>query len=401
MNIRGEGQQSNRENLQEISNRDENGGYSAGMKEKQARCRPVFTDQFYRQIIHQARDIVYCCNEEGVCEYVSPSVESALGYAPEELLGESYRKLCHPDDRALPTRREIMRNGGMLELRLKHKDGKYIWYEFSITQVSEDSGKPVILAIGRDISKWKYERAFLSETMRTALIGSWEWDVEKDQIILFDYVYEMFNIKKGSTVTADELIAMMQEDERERLIQAVRQAVEEGKLDFEFQYKYADGAWGYYCLKGIVSYDEHHNPVKMNGTVQDITERKNIERKFQETVERYTSLKKYNHDAVFSLDLEGNIINANIMAVKMTGYAIEEMAGKSFSRFIGEKYVKRILKDAINDPSIEKLIDKLQNKQGETVEVLTTIAPIIVNNENVGFYIIAKDISEQKRLLIA
>lgn len=395
MNIRGDGQQSIRETRVENSNRDEC-GYGTG--EIQSKFR---SDQFYRQIVNHAGDLVFCCNEEGICEFISPSVESSLGYAPEEVLGRHYNELCHPEDRNLPTRRGIIRNRGKMELRLQHKDGKYVWFEFNITQIPEGLEQPIILAVGRDISKWKYERAILSETMRTALIGSWEWDVVNDQIVLFDYVYEMFNIEKNSVVTSSKLVALMQDSERGRFIDAVQQAMKSGKLDFEFQYRYDDGSSGYYCLKGIVSYDDQKKAVKMNGTVQDITERKNIERKIQETVERYTSLKKYNHDAVFSLDLEGNIINANVMAVKMTGYAIEELAGRSFSHFIGEKYVKRILKDAINDSSIEKLIDKLRNKQGDTVEVLTTIAPIIINNENVGFYIIAKDITEQKRLLIA
>ncbi|GAA0137386.1 hypothetical protein YSY43_42270 [Paenibacillus sp. YSY-4.3] len=384
MSIREDGQQTIRGNRREHSKQSEIG-------------------QFYKQIVNHAGDIIYCCDEEGICEYISPSVESSLGYVPEELLGRHFTELCHPDDRIFTFRREMLRGGENVELRLKHKDGKYVWFEFNITRLGAQGGleKPVILAIGRDISKWKYERAILSETMRTALIGSWEWELAEDEIVLFDYVYEMFHIKKGSVVTTAQLVELMQENERKRFIEAIRRAMEVGKLDFEFQYKYEDGTIGYYCLKGTVSYDEDKRPVKMNGTVQDITERKNIERKIQETVERYTSLKKYNHDAVFSLDLEGNIINANVMAVKMTGYEIEEMAGRSFSRFIGEKYVQRILKEAINDPSIEKLIDKLHTKQGETVEVLTTIAPIIINNENVGFYIIAKDITEQKRLLIA
>ncbi|GIP60371.1 PAS domain S-box protein [Paenibacillus woosongensis] len=381
----------------------EDGQLSTHGHQKENSNQREIGQNYYKQIVNHAGDIIYCCDEEGICEYISPSVEPSLGYVPEELLGRRHTELCHPDDRTFTIRREMLRGGGRIELRLKHKDGKYVWFEFNITRLGPREGleKPVILAIGRDISKWKYERAILSETMRTALIGSWEWDLARDEIVLFDYVYEMFHIKKGSVVTTTQLVELIQENERKQFIEAIRRAMEEGKLDFEFQYKYGDGAIGYYCLKGIVAYDEDKKPVKMNGTVQDITERKNIERKIQETVERYTSLKKYNHDAVFSLDLEGNIINANVMAVKMTGYEIEEMAGKSFSRFIGEKYVQRILKEAISDPSIEKLIDKLHTKQGETVEVLTTIAPIIINNENVGFYIIAKDITEQKRLLIA
>lgn len=46
-------------------------------------------------------------------------------------------------------------------------------------------------------------------------------------------------------------------------------------------------------------------------------------------------------------------------------------------------------------------INLIWHKDGHSVEVLTTLAPIIINQSTVGFYIIVKDITEQKKLLIA
>jgi signal transduction histidine kinase len=49
----------------------------------------------------------------------------------------------------------------------------------------------------------------------------------------------------------------------------------------------------------------------------------------------------------------------------------------------------------------EKNINTVYHRDGHTVEVLTTIATIVINSEITGYYIIAKDITKQKELLIA
>lgn len=134
----------------------------------------------------------------------------------------------------------------------------------------------------------------------------------------------------------------------------------------------------------------------------DISKQKESEQRLQESVERYTSLKKYNHDAVVSFDLQGAVINANAMAEKLTGYNVEaELIGMKLSNLIGQNNVDRILRDALHDNSVEHEIDTLVTKDGDTIEVLTSLAPIFINGKNIGFYLICKDISEQKRLVVA
>ncbi len=59
------------------------------------------------------------------------------------------------------------------------------------------------------------------------------------------------------------------------------------------------------------------------------------------------------------------------------------------------------MREALNNPTVEQEIKTIRHKDGHLVEVITTIAPIIINNKNVGFYIIAKDFTEQRQLIIA
>jgi PAS domain S-box-containing protein len=134
--------------------------------------------------------------------------------------------------------------------------------------------------------------------------------------------------------------------------------------------------------------------------VIDITESKITEQKLQESIERYTSLKKYNHDAIISFGLDGNVINGNQMAQQLTGYKIQELIGTNISKIIGETNLYKILRVAEEYTSVEKDINYIHHKDGQAVEVLATLAPIIIHNKNVGFYIIAKDMTEQKKLIV-
>ncbi|QSF47831.1 PAS domain S-box protein [Paenibacillus tianjinensis] len=174
----------------------------------------------------------------------------------------------------------------------------------------------------------------------------------------------------------------------------------EVQLEKPFLTRMGDDMWGLLSLKLFT--DEMNQPAYYICQIIEITKQKESEQRLQESVERYTSLKKYNHDSVISFGLNGRIINANSMAEKITGYSIEaELIGMELAELIGQENVHNILDRALYDNSVEQHINTLIAKDGEVIEVLTSIAPIFVNNQNIGFYLICKDISEQKQLLLA
>ncbi|WP_410512392.1 PAS domain S-box protein [Paenibacillus sp. BR2-3] len=237
------------------------------------------SDELFRMITANIRDIVFFVGPDSKCRYCSPSVHEILGYMPEDLIGLDNRNLIHPEDIGVYDLPESSINDS-IRLRVRKVDGTYIWIEFTLRLVEDAIGQN-ILAVGRDI-----------------------------------------------------------------------------------------------------------------------TERKAVEKRLQESVERYTSLKKYNHDAVISLDLQGKIINGNEKACLLTGYSIRELTGMSVARLVGNDHLKDILTYSSEITCTERNINTVWHKDGHTVEVLTTIAPIFINKIKEGYYIIVKDITEQKKLLI-
>lgn len=351
---------------------------------------------------------------DGKWLHVNASLCKILGYKEEELLRLSLKDITYQDESTNSYERvKKLLQDDLSALDLKHKlirkDGVLILTQISVSLVRHElSEEPLYFIVyvtpDEHIDKNMEDQVHvLDQAMRISSIGSWEWNIAKNTIVCSDQVYLICDIPRAKQqLKVYEVLDLVPDHERERLRGILKSAIQNREFKFEFSFNRPDGVIRYLELRGIVTYDDTGSvPHTIIGTVQDITERKQDQLKLQESVERYNSLKKYNHDAVISLDLEGMIINCNVVAEQLTGYKISEIAGTSFSRFIGLRNLKSILQHALKDMSVEKKIDTLLHRDGHVTEVLTTIAPIIINDKNVGFYVIAKDMTEQKQLIAA
>ena len=88
-----------------------------------------------RFVLDNVQDIVTLVDPDGTIRFETPSVERALGYRPEEMIGRNAFELLHPDD--LPRIGEAFRRlienrdvpGPMIQLRARHKDGSWRRFE--------------------------------------------------------------------------------------------------------------------------------------------------------------------------------------------------------------------------------------------------------------------------------
>lgn len=358
-------------------------------------------ESMYKLISENALDVISYMTPEGITEYCSPSLRDVLGYEPEEWIGKNNFHYYHPEDVAALQIKPFA-DHEVLTYRVRHKSGYYVWFETSIKIIRDDQGKiQRVLGIGRDITeRKKFEESF-AEAQQIALLGSWEWDIEEDRVSFSEQIYKIFNLPEQGRVPRTGFLQLLHPEDQPRFLELRNQAMDGHTISAEFRHLEPSGSTKHLHIRARVTFDNNGKPLKMYGTTQDISERKKVELKLQETIERYTSLKKYNHDAIVSLDLEGNILNMNAMAERITGYQVREVVGLNISKFIGAKYRNRILLETSNHASVERDINRIKHRDGHSTEVLATIAPIIINNMTKGYYIIAKDITEQKKLLIA
>jgi PAS domain S-box-containing protein len=96
----------------------------------------------------------------------SPSIERLLGVLPAERLGRSMFELIHPEDlprarAAVATAMALRKGTPFIELRLRHKDGRWRVFESAGSYV-EEGGVPMGIVHSRDIT----DRKHLEEQLR-------------------------------------------------------------------------------------------------------------------------------------------------------------------------------------------------------------------------------------------
>jgi diguanylate cyclase (GGDEF)-like protein/PAS domain S-box-containing protein len=111
-----------------------------------------------RQLDAHLSEVVAVLRPDGVCTWVSSSVERMLGWRPEDLVGQRIEHFVHLEDAGrligLPA---ALRSGGEHEVtvRLRAHDGEYRWFEGCLrATLEEGAGTPVeIVCVGRDITQ--------------------------------------------------------------------------------------------------------------------------------------------------------------------------------------------------------------------------------------------------------
>jgi len=373
-------------------------------EEKLAKAKLLEIGESFELIANNARDVIALTAPDGAITFISPSVRELLGYEPEEVVGKTNIELYHPDDVALYAGRELVDNEP-LTYRLKHKDGRWIWFETTLRQIRDEQGRVTrTVAIGRDITERKKQEDNLAEAQRIARIGSWEWEPQTGEVRLSRELYHLHGLEPYVKYEeASEMLELVHPDDRKALTEWFARIMDGQTDELEYRQVGADGAVKYLLIRGNVTRDDSGAVVLLQGTVQDITDRKKVEQQLLETVQRYNSLKRYNHDAVISFGLDGRVINANMMASRLTGYPIEELRGRHYADIFEAGSIEQTLRAldyGHGNDNPESEMNRLRNRDGGETEVLTAVAPIIINDQLTGFYIIAKDFTEQKKLIL-
>ncbi|MCY9668364.1 PAS domain S-box protein [Paenibacillus alginolyticus] len=367
-------------------------------------------DSVFQQVYTFAPIAIALVSIAGTIIKVNPSFNPTLGYTEQEAIGLTLKEITHPDDlnKINGLIEEVLRGNSLfyeLEKRCIQKNGNLIWASVRLSLVrDEKQGTPLYFIVHIiDISdKIATEQKLLKTEVLYELISENAQDiitlVKPDGKIeyLSPSVRDLLGYEPEELIGKDSTELNHPED-----LEKLRSAPFSDNEVVTYRSRHKNGTYIWFETAIKLIRDDRGQLQKVLGIGRDITERKKVELKLQESVERYTSLKKYNHDAIISLDVKGRIINTNEMAERLTGYRVIEMRGELISKFIGERNLRRILSYSIEDVTTERNINMIRHKDGHDVEVLTTIAPIIINKENVGYYVIAKDMTEQKQLLIA
>ncbi len=125
---------------------------------RQAASELAESEERYRVLVDNVSDLVSIHAPDGALRYVTPSVETLLGYTQSECRSLALWSLIHPEDTAAASHSlQKFQSGemesGVVNCRLRRHDGEYRWFEFKVSRVAGEYGTlRHFQASGRDVT---------------------------------------------------------------------------------------------------------------------------------------------------------------------------------------------------------------------------------------------------------
>ncbi|HUX42904.1 MAG TPA: PAS domain S-box protein [Rectinemataceae bacterium] len=295
--------------------------------------------------------------------YTNAAFRKVTGYASEEVIGRNPRFL-HDREPTQPGLDEIRaglrdKRPSQALLRNFRKDGTPFWNEIYISPVLDDTGEVShFVGISNDVTALVAIRNELFENERRlrisqelANIGTWDWDIQSDEIQGSERIGPLFGLTHGvANLSFSSLMATIHPDDRDLVDNAIAECLVTGNsFKVEHRVIWPDGRSRWLLESGNVTTDESGKPVHLLGIVQDLTDRKLAEIETMRSREEAVRANKVKSEFLSSMSHE---LRTPMNAILGFGQLLERdrSLGESQLDFIDEiMKAGRHLLDLINE----------------------------------------------------
>jgi len=287
--------------------------------------------------------------------------------------------------------------------------------DLQVEQTSNDEVGQLTHAFNFMIDKRQQQQNELSESANQLSlvvdntgVGIWDWDIITGLVECNQRWFDMLGYKKedlqpfsvdtwGSLLHPDDLTKTMMLIEKHFSGQAQSYTT-------ELRIKHKLGHWVWLHDSGkLVAHTNNGEPLRMIGTVLDISKRKKSELELARSEAFARGIFNSAADGIISIDTRGAIQSFNPAAEIMYGYSQDELLGKSVSEIMPESYRKRhnegfnhfltTKKPRILNQSVE--VEGLR-KNGDTFALELTISQVNIGEE-LYFTAMSRDITLRKK----
>lgn len=383
---------------------------------KNAEVAILKEQQLSDSVINNLPGIFYLCNSQGKIIKWNKNFQNITGYSTEELSKIHALELFdHDQQEKIKERIEVaFKDDFFYTDKLPGIEVVF----FSKTKIKtpfyinsnpiEYNGVKCLLGMGLDLSEIKKaEEKIKIANSRFEIIASATNDAvfEVDLITGQSWNNQVFidllgfgSLEPNGMQNTVIWRAKVHPDDRERVIKKLDDtyASNSNVWSDEFRFLKADGTYGIFYDRGIITRDQNGRAIRMNGALTEITELQNIKQKLSNSEEQYRSLIEQASDAIFINTLSGDLLEVNQSACAMLGYSKDELCSKNVKDLYREEDLEKIplMYKELASGQQTLLERNMLHKNGASVTVEIT-AKMIADGRVVA---IARDISERKKI---
>ena len=256
----------------------------------------------YRSLVEAASAITWSCSPSGLHQKPQQEWMAFTGQTAEEMLGDGWTKVVHPDDieAAAARWRAAVGRGEPFwsEHRIRRHDGEWRWMRVQAAPIRDATGEIVEwFGSNTDIDDLKQAELALRESqqqlalaLEAGQLGFWDWHVPSGRVQFGGSWASMLGYELSEMepdVRAWE--RLIHPDEREEVAARLSDHLE-GRSDFyecEHRLRHKDGSWRWILDRGrVVERDAAGRPLRAIGTHADVTARHEAESALQDADRR-------------------------------------------------------------------------------------------------------------------
>lgn len=274
--------------------------------EREALANLQTSEERYRTLVETTCVVTWFCPATGLQVTPQPLWMAFTGQTAEEMLGAGWSKAIHPDDVAAAAERwqsAVERGETFSNLhRIRRYDGAWRWMNVRAVPIRNKQGHILEwMGMGQDFTVQKQAEMALAESeerLELALEGSgqvlWDWNISERKITIGSRWFELLgytNQELGDD--EDNWMGLINPKHLERVKQNISAHLqgETASFESEHQLRHKNGHWVTVEAKGKVTYrDKNNAPLRMVGTILDISQRKRLNEKGIDLLKQIESL---------------------------------------------------------------------------------------------------------------
>lgn len=267
---------------------------------------------------------------------VNDSYAAMLGCAPGDLIGQSWEPTVHEEDRPLALAaytRMIEEGKAEFEARAVRKDESIFYKQVLIVKGfnTSDGGHHCFM---RDISERKEmerQQTEQAERLRLAMeiaeVATWDWDLLTNRVVWSENCERIKRLPPGTFQgTFDAYLQLVHPEDRPRLHGEIRGALAGDQVyHTEHRLLPPDGIVQWVEGNGVVYCDDMGRPIRMVGTVRNMTERKRAEEALRNSEEKLRQALHASNTGLWDWNTESNETSFSREWKRQLGYDESEL----------------------------------------------------------------------------
>ncbi|MDO7844128.1 PAS domain S-box protein [Sphingomonas immobilis] len=273
-----------------------------------------------RQILDSAVDYAIIATDiAGNVVSWNAGATNMLGWRPEEMLGERLDRFFTPEDQAIDRpgreRAEAAATGRVTDdgWRLR-RSGERFWAHGEMAPLRSEAGETVgFVKVLRDTTSEHRAReeveaaeAVARRAQEAGGVGLFSIETARDELIVTPEFCRIFGLVNSERMPASVVENLTIAEDAHIISNAARRASGSAMLDVEYRIRRADtGEERIVARKGEYERDETGRVVRLVGAVQDVTERRRVQRALEKSEAGFSALAQFMPNQVWTARADG------------------------------------------------------------------------------------------------